>query len=204
MSMDANTGGTLADAVAAADQQLDGQAAATAAIARDLLSAREASQGDRYVLLTIASAHYAVLKAFVTELERIPKITLVPRVPVWVRGVTNLRGDVLSVVDMRTFLGLEPTSSLSARMLVVRLLTEEFSTGLLVDSVDRIVAVPADAITPPESSLEGPLAPYLRGMCVIEEQLVAVLDLDQLLRSSEIRQFEETKDETTDGAEVAL
>jgi hypothetical protein len=41
-------------------------------------------------------------------------------------------------------------------------------------------------------------------MCVIEEQLVAVLDLDQLLRSSEIRQFEETKDETTDGAEVAL
>jgi purine-binding chemotaxis protein CheW len=204
MSMDANTGGTLADAVAAADQQLDGQAAATAAIARDLLSAREASQGDRYVLLTIASAHYAVLEAFVTELERIPKITLVPRVPVWVRGVTNLRGDVLSVVDMRTFLGLEPTSSLSARMLVVRLLTEEFSTGLLVDSVDRIVAVPADAITPPESSLEGPLAPYLRGMCVIEEQLVAVLDLDQLLRSSEIRQFEETKDETTDGAEVAL
>jgi len=204
MSTDANTGGTLADAVAAADQQLDGQAAATAAIARDLLSAREASQGDRYVLLTIASAHYAVLEAFVTELERIPKITLVPRVPVWVRGVTNLRGDVLSVVDMRTFLGLEPTSSLSARMLVVRLLTEEFSTGLLVDSVDRIVAVPADAITPPESSLEGPLAPYLRGMCVIEEQLVAVLDLDQLLRSSEIRQFEETKDETTDGAEVAL
>ena len=204
MSMDANTGGTLADAVAAADQQLDGQAAATAAIARDLLSAREAAQGDRYVLLTIASAHYAVLEAFVTELERIPKITLVPRVPVWVRGVTNLRGDVLSVVDMRTFLGLEPTSSQSARMLVVRLLTEEFSTGLLVDSVDRIVAVPADAITPPESSLEGPLAPYLRGMCVIEEQLVAVLDLDQLLRSSEIRQFEETKEETTDGAEVAL
>ena len=189
MSMDANTGGTLADAVAAADQQLDGQAAATAAIARDLLSAREASQGDRYVLLTIASAHYAVLEAFVTELERIPKITLVPRVPVWVRGVTNLRGDVLSVVDMRTFLGLEPTSAQSARMLVVRLLTEEFSTGLLVDSVDRIVAVPADAITPPESSLEGPLAPYLRGMCVIEEQLVAVLDLDQLLRSSEIRQL---------------
>jgi purine-binding chemotaxis protein CheW len=204
MSMDANTGGTLADAVAAADQQLDGQAAATAAIARELHSGRDASQGDRYVLLTIASAYYAVAEAFVTELERIPKITPVPRVPAWVRGVTNLRGDVLSVVDMRTFLGLDSTASHSARMLVVRLLTEEFATGLLVDSVDRIVAVPNDAIAPPESSLEGPLAPYLRGMCVIEEQLVAVLDLDQLLRSSDIRQFEETKEETTDGAEAAL
>jgi len=163
----------------------------------------DASHGDRYVLLSIASAHYAVLEAFVTELERIPKITPVPRVPAWVRGVTNLRGDVLSVVDMRTFLGLDPTSAHSARMLVVRLLTEEFSTGLLVDSVDRIVAVPSEAITPTESSLEGPLAPYLRGMCVIEEQLVAVLDLDQLLRSSDIRQFEELKEEV-DGAEVAL
>lgn len=204
MSMDAQTAGTLADAVAAADRQLDGQAAATAAIAREMHGAREASHGDRYVLLSIASAHYAVLEAFVTELERIPKITPVPRVPIWVRGVTNLRGDVLSVVDMRTFLGLDATSSHSGRMLVVRLLTEEFSTGLLVDSVDRIVAVPAEAITPPESSLEGPLAPYLRGMCVVEEQLVAVLDLDQLLRSPDFRQFEETKEETTDGAEVAL
>jgi purine-binding chemotaxis protein CheW len=203
-SSDVQQSATLADAVAVADQQLDGPVAATAAIARDLPSTREASQGDRYVLLTIASARYAVLEAYVTELERMPKMTPVPRVPAWVRGVTNLRGDVLSVVDMRTFLGLDPTSSQSARMLVVRLLTEEFATGLLVDSVDRIVAVPGDAITPPESSLEGPLAPYLRGMCVIEEQLVAVLDLDQLLRSSDIRQFEGTNEETTDGAEVAL
>lgn len=201
MTMDARSTSTLAEAVAAADRQLDGSVAAAVTIARD--AANEMSQGDRYVLLTIASAHYAVLEAFVTELERLPKITLVPRVPAWVRGVTNLRGDVLSVIDMRVFLGLDPTPSHSARMLVVRLLTEEFSTGLIVDGVDRIAAVPPDAITPPESSLEGPLAPYLRGMCVIDEQLVAVLDLDRLLRSSEIRQFEETKDET-DGAEVAL
>lgn len=198
------TPSTLADAVAAADQQLDGPVAATITVTQGALAAREASQGDRYVLLSIASAHYAVLEAFVTELERIPKITPVPRVPAWVRGVTNLRGDVISVVDMRMFLGLDPTASNAARMLVVRLLMEEFSTGLLVDGVERIVAVPPESITPPESSLEGPLAPYLRGMCVIEERLVAVLDLDQLLRSPDIRQFEEIKEETTDGAEVAL
>ncbi len=192
---------TLADAVAAADQQLDGSVAAGGTIGR--VATRDGSPDDRYVLLTIASANYAVLEAFVTELERVPKITPVPRVPAWVRGVTNLRGDVVSVIDMRAFLGLEPTASHSDRMLVVRLLTEEFSTGLLVDGVDRIVTIAGDAITPPESSLAGPLAPYLRGMCVVEEQLVSVLDLDRLLGSPEIRQFEETKEET-DGAEAAL
>ena len=190
---------TLADALTAADGQLDAAVAAMPALARDAEQA--GSRGERYVLLTIASANYAVPEAFVTELERIPKITPVPRVPEWVRGVTNLRGDVLSVVDMRAFLGLEATASHSARMLVVRLLTEEFSTGLLVDSVDRIVAVPQDAITPLESPLEGALAPYLSGMCVISEQLVAVLDLDRLLRSSDIRRFEELADEFDPGPE---
>jgi purine-binding chemotaxis protein CheW len=109
------------------------------------------------------------------------------------RGVTNLRGDILSVVDMRMFLGLESTSPHSGRMLVVRLLNEEFATGLLVDAVDRIVAVPRDEITSP-APLEGPLVAYLSGVCLIGERLVAVLDLDRLLRSPDIRQFDEPKE----------
>ena len=192
----------LVEAIAAADGQVDAPVAATAAAVRE--SGRDAVQGHRYVLLSIASAHYAVREAFVTELERVPKITPVPHVPAWVRGVTNLRGDILSVVDMRTFLGLEASSSNSARMLVVRLLNEDFATGLLVDGVDRIVSVPPGRITPPESALEGPLAAYLTGMCVIDELLVAVLDLDRLLRSPEIRQFEEATDDTGDAEAGSL
>ena len=74
---------TLADAIAAADRQLDGSVAATTA-GRE--SSRDAAHGHRYVLLSIASANYAVREVFVTELERVPKITPVPRVPAWVRG----------------------------------------------------------------------------------------------------------------------
>jgi chemotaxis signal transduction protein len=185
---------TLADAIAVADGRLDGPVAATANAARE----KDGAQGQRYVLLSISSAHYAVPEAYVTELDRVPKITPVPRVPAWVRGVTNLRGDILSVMDMRTFLGLDASSPHTARMLVVRLLNEEFATGLVVDGVERIVTIPPDQITPPESSLEGPLAPYLSGMCVIDERLVAVLDLDRLLRSPDIRQFEELTDESTE------
>jgi chemotaxis signal transduction protein len=197
-----NATATLADAIAIADEQLGGPVAAAAATAGDAV--RDAARGERYVLLSIASAHYAVLEAFVTELERVPKITPVPRVPAWVRGVTNLRGDILSVVDMRTFLGLDAASPVTARMLVVRLLDQDFSTGLLVDGVDRIVAVAPDQIRPPESSLEGPLAAYLSGVCVIGERLVAVLDLDGLLRSSDIRQFEGLKEESVEADKDSL
>ncbi len=177
---------TLLDAIAADDEPL---AAAPAAAPQDPVL-----HAQRFVVFTVAGAHYAVPETFVTELERVPRVTMVPRVPVWIRGVANLRGDVLSVIDLRMFLGLEPTSPHSGRMLVVRLLDEEFSTGLLVDAVGQIVRVPADSVRPPASPLEGPLAAYLTGVCVIGERLVAALDLDRLLRSPDIRQFDEPKD----------
>lgn len=183
---------TLADAIAATDGQLDIPAAVTATA--QPVAAGDGVRTERFVLFSIASTHYAVPEMFVTELERVPKITLVPHMPSWMRGVTSLRGDILSVIDMRTFLGLDVPSPHSGRMLVVRLLNEEFSTGLLVDAVDRIAAVQPEEIRPPASPLEGPLAAYLTGMCVIGGRLVAVLDLERLLRSPEIRQFDEPKD----------
>jgi purine-binding chemotaxis protein CheW len=98
------------------------------------------------------------------------------------------------VIDTRAFIGLEFTSAYSGRMLVVRLLDEEFAVGLLVDSVEQIVTVPPDEIRPPASPLEGGLSSYLTGVCQIAGAPVAVLNLDRLLRSPEIRQFEDPRD----------
>ncbi len=126
---------TLLDAIATTDGQLEMPAVAHA-VPRGPAGPVAT---NRFVLLSIASTHYAVSEAYVTELERVPRITPVPRVPPWLRGVTNLRGDIVSVIDMRTFLGLEAHSPQSARILVVRLPDDPFSTGLIVDAVDRIV-----------------------------------------------------------------
>ena len=180
------------DAIAHATTLLEAMAAAATPGAQAGITPADADAGaERFVLLSIASAHYAVPESFVTELDRVPAITPVPRVPAWLRGVTSVRGDILSVIDMRTFLGLEPAAPHSARMLVVRLLDEDFTAGLLVDTVDRIIAIAPGDIVPPASRLEGPLVAYLRGVCTIGDRLVAVLDLDQFLRSSEIRQFDD-------------
>ena len=180
---------SLLDAVAAADRLLESPSAETGAA-----DVHTTTPPLRFVLLSLASAQYAVPEAFVTELERVPAITPVPHVPHWMRGVTNMRGDILSVIDLRAFLGLEPHAPQSARMLVVRLLDEPFATGLIVDAVDRIVAVPAAQIAAPASPLDGPLAEFIGGVFHIGERLVAVLDLDRLLRSPEIRQFDEPKE----------
>jgi purine-binding chemotaxis protein CheW len=179
---------TLLAAVTAADALLESPLAAGTVAERD-----NAPQ-QRFVLLTIAGTDYAIAEAFVTELERVPGITPVPRVPHWMRGVTNMRGDILSVIDMRRFLNLDGAAPAAARLLVVRLLDEPFAAGLLVDAVDRIVAVAGDHITAPASPLSGPLAPFLGGVFQIGDRLVTLLDIDRLMRSSEIRQFDEPKE----------
>jgi purine-binding chemotaxis protein CheW len=192
MALDPASAATLADAVSFVDAQLDVVSTPGAD-----LPAAAAPRSARYVQFTIDATAYAVLEAFVTELDRVPAITLVPHTPAWLRGVTNLRGDVLSVVDLRLFLGLDPTSAHTGRMVVVRLLDEEFAVGLLVDGVDRIITLEAGSIHPPASPLEGPLAPYLTGMCAAGEQLVTIFDLERLLRSADIRQFDDVKEDTS-------
>src|SRR5262245_9851243 len=99
----------------------------------------ESRAGSRLIRFSLGNTSYAVHESFVTELDRVPKTTLVPQTPAWLRGVTNLRGDILSVVDLRMFIGLDPTPAASGRMLVLRLPEEDFSLGLLVDTVDGIL-----------------------------------------------------------------
>ena len=188
----------LSDAATLLEALADDAAAAVVPLATDSAPRRMSARADRHVVFTSAGSAYAVLETSVTEAGRIPKITRVPRVPEWVRGVTSLRGEVLSVLDLRVFLGLEPTSLHTGRLLVVRLTPredDELSLGLLVDSVDQIASVPRDDLRPPASPLEGALAPFVTGVARLGERLVAALDLDALLGSADIRQFDDRKPE---------
>ena len=182
---------TLLDAVASADDQVVRDVPVTEIVPP------EAPSTTRVVLFTVASTCYAVAEPYVTELRRVPKITVVPHAPGWLRGVTNLRGDVISVIDLRAFMGLEAIPTDTQRLVVVRLLDQEFSTALLVDGLDQIVTLELDSVRPPASPLYGPLAPFLTGVCVVDQRLIAVLDLGQLLRAPDIRQFDDRKEDAS-------
>jgi purine-binding chemotaxis protein CheW len=185
--------GSLLDAISAlpaAADQLPAPAASASAPVRT---------AARYVLFSVAGAHYAVPQPHVTELDRVPAFTFVPNVPPWVRGITNRRGDILSVVDARTLLGIERLAAGNGRMLVVRLLDDSCSLGLLVDEVHQIVTVPPGDVRAPGPGLDGPLAPFLAGLVELDQRTVAVLDLDRFLRSPLVRQFDEPADTAAQG-----
>src|SRR5207237_10131449 len=110
-----------------------------------------------------------------------------PNVPDWLLGVTNLRGDVISVVDLHAFLGLPSDARRdSSRMCVVRAERHELITGLMVDRVDGLASLAGESFGWPTASLEGNIAQYLQGVGEHDQQLLRVLNLDSLLQAFDL------------------
>jgi purine-binding chemotaxis protein CheW len=160
----------------------------------DLGSARpreDAGPVEQHVVFTLAGTDYAVPIGNVLEIGRPHAVTPVPNAPEWVLGVANRRGDVISITDLRAFLGLDqPGPDSTGRMLVVRSLREDLTTGLVVDRVKEICKVPLERITLAASPIQDQVAPYLRGVSEHGGRLLVLLDCEQLLLSPEMRQFE--------------
>jgi len=162
----------------------------------DLATAEPTDQGEgeeQYIIFSLAESEYAVPAANVREIGEPPNVTPVPNVPDWVLGVANLRGDILSLVDLRLFLGMERIDyDEDTRMMVVHTQQDASSvtTGLMVDLVSDIRYLSVDRIGAPAAPIEDQVAPYLRGVYEHDGRLLVVLNLDQLLLSPEMRQFE--------------
>lgn len=148
-------------------------------------------QFERYVLFTLAGSRYAVSVPHVLEIDRVPSITPVPNVPTWVRGIVNVRGEILSVIDFRAFLGCDKThQGEQNRMLVVKARSDEIMTSLVVDQVLGIVPLSTTPLDTPTDPAHGKAGPYLNGVYEHGDQVYAVFDLERFLLSPAVRQCE--------------
>lgn len=146
---------------------------------------------ERYVTFAIAESLYAVSVTSVLEISRVPRMTPIPNVPPWIPGVINLRGEMISVIDLRAFLGIDETYQAdSRRLLVVKTPGEEITTSLVVDQVRGLVRLDTKQMTAAGTSLDDWVAPYLTGVFEYEDQVLAVMDLERFLLSPEICQFD--------------
>ena len=123
----------------------------------------------------------------VREINRQLEFTVVPHAPPEVRGVINLRGEVVTVMDLRTILGLGKTDlSKQARNVIVHSGTEQI--GLLVDRVTDTVCLSGDAIEPVPANVHGVDASLFQGVYRLESELVVILDVETALGNGTSRQ----------------
>jgi len=149
------------------------------------------SREERHLIFTMADTDYAVPLANVMEIGRPLAITSMPNTPEWLLGVANVRGDIVSVILLSRFLGMEVEGAeLTGRLVVARSRRQETTTGFIVEQVKGIRSLPSDRIRTPTSPIEDRITPYVRGVLEHAGRLLVVLDLDRLLLSNEMQQFE--------------
>lgn len=132
----------------------------------------------------VGDHEYSVDIMSVREIRGWTKTTSLPHSPDFVRGVINLRGTVLPVVDLALRLGLEAQDPHERNVIVVVDLDGR-TLGLRVDAVSDILSIPASAMqTPPQISADS-ADTFLRALTIVDERMVRVLDLKAIMPASE-------------------
>ena len=155
-----------------------------AAPVREERKAAEAT--EHLATFFLSREEYGVDVRLVQEIIRVTEITPVPRAPESIKGVINLRGRIIPVVDLKRKLGLgdvEPTRL--ARIVVVKL--RERLIGLLVDGASQVLKVPVSTIEPAPDEVVEIAASYIRGVAKLPERLIILMDLMKIL-SPELRE----------------
>ena len=139
---------------------------------------------NQLVVFDLANEHYGVDIAAVEGIIKMQAITVVPRTPEFVEGVTNLRGKVLPVIDLRKRFGLsQEQATKDTRIVVVEM--GGGTVGIVVDGVSEVLRVSSEAIEPPSPIVTTVDSGFMRGIAKVGERLVILLDLGKVLSTQE-------------------
>jgi purine-binding chemotaxis protein CheW len=153
---------------------------------------------NQYLTFFIRDEEYAVEILRVKEILEYEHVTRVPTTPAHVRGVINLRGAVLPVVDLAAKFGHEETELTRTACIVVvetQLRDDLITVGLLATAVSQVVDIADGDIEEPPSFGTGVRVEFLTGMGKLDGRLVLILDIDRVLSPVEIQQTIEAVDD---------
>ncbi len=140
----------------------------------------------KYLCLQLREEVYGLPILDVREIIGVIPIVPVPRTPPAVRGVINLRGKVIPVLDLRLRFGMEPGSITEQSVIIVLRCTvdgQDRTMGLLVDQVLEVVPVEPDQVEPPPAVATAG-APFLRGIAKMQHRVVFLLESARLLEAT--------------------
>ena len=158
---------------------------------------------SQYLTFKLDRELFAVDITKVREVLEFNSMTKVPRTPDFMRGVINLRGNVVPVVDVRLKLGLSMTEkTVDTCVVISEIVMDGVRTvlGALVDSVEEVIDLDADHVAPPPHMGSRIDSTVIRGMGKRDDQFIMILDLDRVFTREELRTSEAfAADETVDG-----
>jgi purine-binding chemotaxis protein CheW len=147
--------------------------------------------GEQHLLFSLAEQEFAVRAELVQGVERLGDLTPVPNVAPWVKGVMNLRGSIVSVVDLRLFLDLDQLVY-SPQTRLLSLQANDMMICVVVDGVSGMLQIPPTSVVSSNSRQAGIpqwAVPYVTGTALLEKRIALILDVVRLLFSEKMHQY---------------
>lgn len=159
---------------------------------KDVQLMEEDTQEGQFLTFSLAEQEYGIEIRHVTEIIGIQRITDLPETPEYVKGVINLRGKVIPVIDVRLRFRM-PERDYDERTCIVVVNISDTSVGLVVDTVSEVINIPADNIEPAPKVNQGrPAQQFVQGLAKVGEQVKILLDTQRLLFDEEFELIKAT------------
>jgi purine-binding chemotaxis protein CheW len=154
---------------------------------------------NQYLTFKLANEVYAINVASIKEVLGIPKITKVPRMPDYMRGIINLRGGVVPVLDLCVKFDLGETQNTPDTGIIVTEIensledgTREILTiGIFSDVVQKVITIEPEEIEPPPKIGVAIDTAFIRGMGHVGENFIIILNIDKILSGTELLELQE-------------
>ena len=147
-------------------------------------TARKVDEERQLVVFSLYGEEFGLEITKVREIVKPREITKLPNVVDFVEGVTNLRGEVIPIIDLKKRFGVQATEMTDdSRIIIVDISNNQ--VGLVVDDVTEVLRIAQGDIDPPPRTIAGLKAEYIQGIGKIEERLLILLDVDKILSSEE-------------------
>ena len=140
----------------------------------------KANAAREYITFRIGSQFYCIDIMSVREIRGWTPATALPRAPGFVRGVINLRGAVLPIIDLADRLGFEPTEPTARHVIIVTQSGKQI-VGLLVDAVSDIIAMPTDKVQPTPDVGSEAARSFVLGVMAIEDRMISLIALESVM-----------------------
>jgi purine-binding chemotaxis protein CheW len=167
----------------------------TAQDQQDRVSARSLELAGKYLTFISGDEEFGLGILKVQEIIGMMKVTRVPRVSHYIRGVINLRGKVIPIIDLRRRFGVEATDDTDRTCIVVVQVQRddaEVTMGIVVDEVSEVLDINAEAIEPPPRFGATVDTAFLLGIGKMADKVIMLLDIDRVLSEDEVAELHET------------
>lgn len=153
---------------------------------------QEDTQHGRFLTFSVGKEDFGIEIGYVTEIIGMQPITGIPETEDYIKGIVNLRGKIIPVVDMRLKFKKEP-SEYTDRTCIVVIETSEMSVGLIVDKVSEVLTIDDKEIAPPPDYKTGIKNRYIQGIGKVGGEVKLLLDCKKLFNEDEINTMDGIK-----------